>query len=618
MYLFLYSLHTKSPSPFPSADKFSLNIFIALTWNKLRHNNWINDLMKSFSVADSGKRAIAVVHRSTFNRIFLPAVSAKRDAAKLFLIRSFARHQDGQIRYNRRHSCKLLSSAVHFLLASRRAQVKETKNRESGNEWTKNRPWIYHVCHSKWGFVDFYSHSIPSVCATMGMWLWWMSVRPLAGAVNIGEACSLTDFIIGKSAIEMLYAKQRPSTYFPSCTCAHISFFVYHLSKRSIVRQHERCRRLRVEESAEQTAPNEVSADDFGLIFRRTVYCSRQRVRCCWHVKSGPEMRCGRKAGWIVSARANLSKLFKYHNRISHHSSEATQAHAFNIKLSTSLLSVCFRHGALEMDYSINNSPATKSYHGGSISADRTSTPDACDVAALKIASNSDDDEANSTQKHTKSTNTTMRMCKKCNCLCDNSSSAERVLRRGISASSAVRMRGNETQDDQINSKNCDVTHTSASSTPSNECPATDGASKLPIIVDHESETKINRTKPTANNHHPTYLPPHFRDLSKTQSLDLADSELPGLLPKVHSFDQTRPIYPNVPFSPYGSPFGSPRIGRRRPPLRESRRISIEQSGSFLQLNQYKLMDQIGQVREFFDWIKQERESLNPHSAIYF
>lgn len=64
---------------------------------------------------------------------------------------------------------------------------------------------------------------------------------------------------------------------------------------------------------------------------------------------------------------------------------------------------------------------------------------------------------------------------------------------------------------------------------------------------------------------------------------------------KPTSFEQNRPIYPNVPYSPYGSPFGSPR-NRRRVPLRESRRISIEQTGSFLQLNQYKLMDQIGQV----------------------
>lgn len=62
---------------------------------------------------------------------------------------------------------------------------------------------------------------------------------------------------------------------------------------------------------------------------------------------------------------------------------------------------------------------------------------------------------------------------------------------------------------------------------------------------------------------------------------------------------ESRPIYPNVPYSPYASPYSSPRTNRRRPPLRESRRISIEKSGSFLQLNQYKLLDQIGQVRTF-------------------
>lgn len=109
----------------------------------------------------------------------------------------------------------------------------------------------------------------------------------------------------------------------------------------------------------------------------------------------------------------------------------------------------------------------------------------------------------------------------------------------------------------------------------------------------------IKTVTSTPYQHHSPYLPLHFRNIPKTQSLDMADSEsdLPGFLPKTQSFEQNRPIYPNVPYSPYGSPFGSPRTGRRRPPLRESRRISIEQTGSFLQLNQYKLMDQIGQVR---------------------
>lgn len=56
-----------------------------------------------------------------------------------------------------------------------------------------------------------------------------------------------------------------------------------------------------------------------------------------------------------------------------------------------------------------------------------------------------------------------------------------------------------------------------------------------------------------------------------------------------------RPIYPYCPYSPYGSPQGSPRTRRR--PLRESRRVSIDNRQGALQLNQYKLLDNIGQVR---------------------
>ncbi|KAK0166847.1 hypothetical protein PV327_004327 [Microctonus hyperodae] len=54
-----------------------------------------------------------------------------------------------------------------------------------------------------------------------------------------------------------------------------------------------------------------------------------------------------------------------------------------------------------------------------------------------------------------------------------------------------------------------------------------------------------------------------------------------------------RPIYPYCPYSPYGSPQGSPRARRR--PLRESRRVSIDNRQGALQLNQYKLLDNIGQ-----------------------
>jgi len=57
---------------------------------------------------------------------------------------------------------------------------------------------------------------------------------------------------------------------------------------------------------------------------------------------------------------------------------------------------------------------------------------------------------------------------------------------------------------------------------------------------------------------------------------------------------ENRPIYPNCPYSPYGSPTNSPR-GKKRQPLKESRRISMERTGMYIQLNQYKLMDSIGQ-----------------------
>jgi hypothetical protein len=62
--------------------------------------------------------------------------------------------------------------------------------------------------------------------------------------------------------------------------------------------------------------------------------------------------------------------------------------------------------------------------------------------------------------------------------------------------------------------------------------------------------------------------------------------------------DPGRPIYPNYPFSPYGSPGSSPRTLRKRSPLKESRRVSIDKSGEYIQLNQYRLKDSIGQVRQ--------------------
>ena len=63
-----------------------------------------------------------------------------------------------------------------------------------------------------------------------------------------------------------------------------------------------------------------------------------------------------------------------------------------------------------------------------------------------------------------------------------------------------------------------------------------------------------------------------------------------------HSNSDSRPIYPHLPYSPYGSPATSPRV--RRKPLRETTRVNSinDQSGEFVQLNQYKVEGAIGQV----------------------
>jgi hypothetical protein len=62
-----------------------------------------------------------------------------------------------------------------------------------------------------------------------------------------------------------------------------------------------------------------------------------------------------------------------------------------------------------------------------------------------------------------------------------------------------------------------------------------------------------------------------------------------------HSTHDTRPIYPHLPYSPYSSPTTSPRT--RRKPLRETTRVNSinDQSGEFVQLNQYKVEGAIGQ-----------------------
>lgn len=57
--------------------------------------------------------------------------------------------------------------------------------------------------------------------------------------------------------------------------------------------------------------------------------------------------------------------------------------------------------------------------------------------------------------------------------------------------------------------------------------------------------------------------------------------------------EASRPIYPNLPYSPYSSPCSSPRVKRK--PLKETKRVSSEQNGDYIQLNQYKLQGVVGQ-----------------------
>lgn len=66
-------------------------------------------------------------------------------------------------------------------------------------------------------------------------------------------------------------------------------------------------------------------------------------------------------------------------------------------------------------------------------------------------------------------------------------------------------------------------------------------------------------------------------------------------LPGKGSNDTIRPIFPQLPYSPYASPNSSPRVKRK--PLRETTRVNsiTESTGEFVQLNQYKLHESLGQ-----------------------
>ncbi|KAF5300590.1 hypothetical protein FQR65_LT19338 [Abscondita terminalis] len=117
---------------------------------------------------------------------------------------------------------------------------------------------------------------------------------------------------------------------------------------------------------------------------------------------------------------------------------------------------------------------------------------------------------------------------------------------------------------------------------PPSHCPKTPsepnqiGSEPKSVISSVVPSPEVNRT---SNQHPKTTIISKLNQKSLVQSKSLAI--------------ENRPIYPNCPYSPYGSPTNSPR-GKKKP-LKESRRISMEQTGMYIQLNQYKLMDSIGQ-----------------------
>lgn len=201
--------------------------------------------------------------------------------------------------------------------------------------------------------------------------------------------------------------------------------------------------------------------------------------------------------------------------------------------------------------------------------------------------------------------------CSRCNqfsekCLCDTQNESRKYSNNKF----PIDVGQNETTTNGTQQQTTKIAKQSISEPNASECSNKNISipNRISLPIDSNSshrksgvnETPIEQSNQTGNrlaSSRLAYLPAHIRNLPKTQSLDLGDAEIPsGLLAQQQPYEHNRTIYPNVPFSPYGSPFGSPRANRRCRPLRESRRISIEKSGSFLQLNQYKLLDQIGQV----------------------
>ncbi|KAK4878358.1 hypothetical protein RN001_010864 [Aquatica leii] len=120
---------------------------------------------------------------------------------------------------------------------------------------------------------------------------------------------------------------------------------------------------------------------------------------------------------------------------------------------------------------------------------------------------------------------------------------------------------------------------------PSSNCPKAKTTLSEPNQIGSEPKSVISSVVPFPEISKTSTQYPKANIISKLNPRSLVQSKSLAI--------ENRPIYPNCPYSPYGSPTSSPR-GKKKP-LRESRRISMEQAGMYIQLNQYKLMDSIGQ-----------------------
>lgn len=136
------------------------------------------------------------------------------------------------------------------------------------------------------------------------------------------------------------------------------------------------------------------------------------------------------------------------------------------------------------------------------------------------------------------------------------------------------------------------------------------GKAQLPVITTSAEEEDVrgcgaeanrkerNRAEHASDTQETTAAATTTTVASEVIANDDATSDFPNFASALQLADDrpgvpNRPIYPNIPYSPYSSP----RTVRRKSPLKESRRVSIDKCGTYQQLNQYKLIDSIGQVR---------------------